>query len=41
MAYRSDLLLAGVVLVLQLGLSALAEAHHGNQSHLDVSCAAC
>ncbi len=34
---RSDLLLAGVLLVLQVGLSALAEAHHGNQTHLDVA----
>ncbi|MGD0810057.1 MAG: histidine kinase [Acidimicrobiales bacterium] len=32
---RSDLLLAAVLLVLQLGSSALAEAHHGSQSHLD------
>ncbi len=34
---RNDVLLAGVVLVLQVGLSALAEAHHGDQSHLDVA----
>ncbi len=30
-------MLAGVLLVLQLGLSALAEAHHGRQSRLDVA----
>jgi hypothetical protein len=34
---RNDLLLAGVVLVLQLGLSAAAEGHHGHQSRLDVA----
>jgi len=32
---RSDLLLAGVVLVLQLGLSAGAEGRHGHQAHLN------
>jgi hypothetical protein len=31
---RKDLSLAGVVLVLQLGLSAVAEGHHGHQPHL-------
>ena len=34
---RNDLWLAGVVLVLQLGLSVVAEGHHGHQSHLDVA----
>ena len=34
---RNDLLLAGVVLVLQLGLSAVAEGHHAHSSHLDVA----
>src|SRR6185437_68954 len=33
---RNDLLLSGVLLVLQLGLSAAAEGHHGHQSHLGV-----
>jgi signal transduction histidine kinase len=32
---RNDFLLAGVVLALQLGLSALAAGHHRNQSGLD------
>jgi signal transduction histidine kinase len=34
---RNDLVLAGVVLVLQLGLSAGTEGHHGHQSRLDVA----
>ena len=34
---RSDLLLAGVVLVLQVGLTALAEAHHRHQSRPGVT----
>jgi signal transduction histidine kinase len=34
---RNDLLLAGVVLVLQLGLSVVAEGHHAHPSRLDVA----
>jgi len=34
---RNDLVMSGVLLVLQLGLSAAAEGHHGHQSHLGVA----